>query len=209
MQTSSKRPYIVGITGGIGSGKTTVSRMFAELGAKVIDADVVSRDLLSPGSPALVEVEQYFGKPLFNNGVLDRAKLREIIFTNQVARAWLEQLLHPRIRAEIQRQIAEADNACILLSAPLLLESKGYDFVDVVLIVDAPEALQRSRTITRDNVTAEVVANIMAAQMAREDRLMSADIIIHNDADLAHLQRQVAALFQRFEEVARDRDKAG
>lgn len=209
MQTSSKRPYIVGITGGIGSGKTTVSHMFAELGAKVIDADIVSRDLLSPGSPALVEVEQYFGKQLFNNNELDRAKLREIIFTDQVAKAWLEQLLHPRIRAEILRQINEADNAWILLSAPLLLESKGYDFVDVVLIVDAPQALQRSRTMTRDNVASEVVANIMAAQMAREDRLMSADIIIHNDADLAHLQRQVATLFQRFEEVARDRDKAG
>lgn len=208
-KNSATGPYIVGITGGIGAGKTTVTRMFADLGASVIDADQISRELMQPGSACLAEVEAYFGKQIFNNNELDRAHLREIIFTDPTAKAWLEQLLHPRIHTEILRQIAASERQWLLLSVPLLLESEAYDFVDTVIIVDAPDTLQVARTMERDNVVAAEVANIMAAQMSREDRLMRADIIIYNDADLAHLQRQVASLFQKFEEVARDRNQTG
>jgi dephospho-CoA kinase len=204
MTTTSKRPYIVGLTGGIGSGKSTVSKMFEDLGAQIIDADVISRELLQPGSPALGEVENYFGKQLFQSDGLDRAKLRKIIFTDPVAKAWLEQLLHPLIRAEILRRIQQSSKPWILLSAPLLLENKAYDFIDTVLVVDAPESLQIARTRARDQISEQQIANIMAAQMSREDRLMAADNIIDNDADLAHLQRQVANLFKQFEEKARE-----
>lgn len=208
MTTTTQRPYIVGLTGGIGSGKSTVSKMFEDLGAEIIDADLIGRELLQPGSAALTEVENYFGKQLFQGNGLDRAKLREIIFTDPVAKAWLEQLLHPLIRAEILRRIEHATRPWVLLSAPLLLENKSYDFVDKVLIVDAPESLQVARTRARDKVSEQQVASIMAAQMSREDRLMAADHIIDNDADLPHLQRQVANLFHQFEEEARERHQA-
>jgi dephospho-CoA kinase len=197
-----KRPYIVGMTGGIGSGKSTVSRMFQDLGAEVIDADDISRALLQPGSPVLAEVEHHFGRQIFQDDVLDRSKLRQLVFTDQTARTWLEQLLHPLIRTEINRHIEISSRDWILLSIPLLLENRDYAYVDAVLVIDTPETVQIARTRVRDNTTEEEVAKIMAAQISRKDRLMAADMVIHNDADLPQLQRQVSALYERIEAEA-------
>jgi len=197
-----KRPYIIGMTGGIGSGKSTVSRMFQDLGAEVIDADNISRELLQPGSKALVEVEQHFGSELFRDGELDRSKLRNLVFNDPASRIWLEQLLHPLIRDEILRRIESSSRDWILLSIPLLLETRDYAYVDAVLVIDTPETMQIARTSARDKTTDGEVANIMAAQISREDRLMAADMLIHNDAGLAELHRQVSALYERIESEA-------
>lgn len=199
MNKPGKRPYIVGMTGGIGSGKSTVSRMFQDLGAEVIDADDISRELLQPGSSALVEVKQHFGMELFHDDELDRSKLRDIVFRDQASRTWLEQLLHPLIRNEIRRRIESSSRNWILLSIPLLLESRDYEFVDAVLVIDAPESVQLARASARDNTSAEEVTRIMATQISREKRLMAADMLIHNEAGLAHLHRQVADLYERIE----------
>ena len=210
MKSASDKPYIVGLTGGIGSGKSTVSHMFMEMGTQVIDADEISRELVHPGSEALKLIEQQFGSNLLRtDGKLDREKLREIIFVDPMARAWLEQLLHPMIRAEIIDRIESSTKPWLIVSAPLLLEIKDYDFIDTVLIVDTPETAQIARASARDHITPRKVEEIMAAQMTREDRLMHADVIIYNDADLQHLLRQVRALFQQFEEEAREHHKAG
>lgn len=203
MKKPDKRPYIVGMTGGIGSGKSTVTRMFEDLGAEVVDADTISRALLQPGSPALVEVENRFGSVLFRDGELDRSKLRELVFSDEASRIWLEGLLHPLVRDEIRRRVDSSSRDWILLSIPLLLESREYDYVDAVLVIDAPESVQRARASARDHTTDEEVARIMATQISREERLMAADMLIHNDAGLAELQRQVAALYERIEAETR------
>lgn len=203
MAQAHQRPFVAGLTGGIGSGKTTVSDMFAAMGAEVIDADIISRALLAPGSATLDEVLEHFGERIrAADGSLDRARLRAIIFADPAAKQWLEELLHPRIRAEILRRIATSQRAWLLLSVPLLLESPAYDFVDAIVVVDIPEALQLSRTAARDAVSAAQVRAIMAAQMSREERLARADYVIRNDAGLQNLQQQVSLLFEKFEGLA-------
>ncbi|HHX82283.1 MAG TPA: dephospho-CoA kinase [Pseudomonadaceae bacterium] len=210
MSQTHKRPFIAGLTGGIGSGKTTVSEMFAELGAEVIDADIISRALLAPGSATLNDVMEHFGERIHAaDGSLDRSRLRAIIFAEPAAKQWLEQLLHPRIREEILRRIATSPRAWLLLSVPLLLESPAYDFVDTIVVVDIPEAMQLSRTAARDAVSAAEVRAIMATQMPREERLARADHVIRNDAGLQNLQQQVSLLFEKFEGLANAPHQAG
>lgn len=209
MAAATTRPYIVGLTGGIGSGKTTATNMFADLGAEVIDADDISRALLSPGSDLLPRVREHFGDAVFDNGALNRAKLRELVFADAQALAWLEDLLHPRIREEILRRIDDSSSSWVLLSVPLLLESDAYDFVDCVIVVDIPEQLQLSRTAARDDSDEETIRRIMSRQMPREERLRRADMILYNDAGLGHLQRQVSALYHQLEEASHDRDPPG
>lgn len=204
-QEAPQRPYLVGLTGGIGSGKTTVTRLLAGLGAEVIDADVISRELLEPGSPLLQDIAAHFGPQLLRNGELDRARLRALVFGDDAARQWLEQLLHPRIRAEILQRIQRSQRGWLVVAAPLLLESGAYGFVDCVVVVDVPEALQVSRTVARDAVPEEQVRAIMAAQLPRAERLKAAHHILHNDGDVVALREQVARLYQRFEETARVR----
>lgn len=210
MAGAAQRPFIIGLTGGIGSGKTTVSNMFRSFGVEVIDADEVSRSLLLPDSFALEELTKQFGNQLLNaDHSLNRAALRQLIFTDPVAKAWTEQLLHPLIRQTINSLIENSRKPWLILSAPLLLENKAYGFVDRILVVDSSEALQLERSSTRDNADIAHIKQIMAAQLPRSARVAAADDIIENDRDLAHLEAQVKQLITHYEELANARHQTG
>ncbi len=207
---SRERPYVVGVTGGIGSGKSTISRLFIGLGIEVIDADEVSRDLVTPGSPTLAALVARFGRGILNtDGSLKRERLRGLVFTDPEAKHWVEQLLHPLIRAAIIDRINGSTSPWLLLSAPLLLESKAYEFVDRILVVDVPESVQLARTMLRDNATKEEVSLIMQSQLPRGKRLAAADDIVDNTGDTLQLQEKLLRLKQRYEELAHARHQAG
>jgi dephospho-CoA kinase len=191
--------YIIGLTGGIGSGKTTVSELFKELGIDIIDADAVSRLLVKAGSPNLKKIETHFGLSILNsNGELNRAALRKRIFNNIDEKHWLENLLHPLIRKKIDTLITASSSPYIILSAPLLLESKQYDFIARVLVVDTLPESQITRSVQRDDVSETEIEKIIAAQMSREERLARADDVIINDQDIAHLEQQVLQLHSKY-----------
>ncbi len=196
---------IIGLTGGIGSGKSTVARHFETLGVPVIDADDIGRQLVEPGQPALDAIVKHFGSDILDDsGQLDRARLRERVFTHPEQRRELEAILHPRIRAEVQRRIANLSPVCgyCLVSVPLLIESGWQDLVQRVLVVDAPRELQIRRTTTRDGITRQQAETIIASQIERDARLQTADDVIHNDDGLVALQEQVEALHRRYNERA-------
>ncbi|MEX1196678.1 MAG: dephospho-CoA kinase [Pseudohongiellaceae bacterium] len=183
---------IIGLTGGIGSGKSAATRRFAEHGVPVVDADVVSRQVVEAGTPALAAIAAHFGDQVLQaDGRLNRPALREIIFHDPAEKHWLEALLHPLIRDEIIRQLQESDACYTILVSPLLLESGQDQLVDRVLVIDIPEALQRERTMARDDSSLETVQAIMDAQMSRSHRLSQASDVIVNDGDLAQLQEAV------------------
>ncbi|MCW4148048.1 dephospho-CoA kinase [Halomonas sp. 18H] len=195
---------IIGLTGGIGSGKSTVARTFGELGIGWVDADDVAREVVAPGEPTLDAIRQHFGPRVINqDGALDRAALREIIFEAPEQRRWLEQLTHPLIR---ERIIAQLDNIqsgpspYALLVSPLLFESGQAALVNRTLVIDIPTDMQLSRTLERDGVSEANVRAILDAQMSREERCARADDIIDNSRDMAHMQRQVARLDQYYRE---------
>lgn len=191
--------YIVGVTGGIGSGKTTVTNAFSELGIDVIDADVIAREVVEPGSEALAIIAEHFGNEiLLDDGSLDRARLRELVFSNEANKAWLNQLLHPRIRSAIESQLDAATSPYALLSAPLLLENKLTYLTDRVLVIDVTEDTQLARTATRDGNSEAQIKAIMAAQMNRSQRLEAADDVLNNDGSLTDVYDQVAILHQRY-----------
>lgn len=187
---------VVGLTGGIGSGKTTVANMFAALGTPIIDADLVAREVTQPGSPALDTINAHFEQNVLKpDGSLDRAALRRIIFDHPSERIWLEALLHPIIRSEIERQTKQFSSPYCIVVIPLLFESKGnYPFIQRVIVVDAPEAAQIARVTTRDSATAEHVSAIMDAQMDRAARLSHADDVINNEGSIASVEAQVLKL---------------
>lgn len=188
----------VGITGGIGSGKSAVTDRLASLGITIVDADVVARVVVEPGQPALQAIAEHFGSEVIQgDGSLDRAALRKIVFEHPDERAWLESVTHPAIREEIQRQLRTADSPYVVLSSPLLLEASQQTFVDVVVVVDVPESIQLERTMSRDGNSAELVEQIMAAQLSRTERLQAADIIIDNGGNLDALNLQVDALHEQ------------
>lgn len=195
--------YVIGVTGGIGSGKTAVSDHFESLGVTVVDADVASRTVVAAGKPALEKIAQHFGKDiLLNDGTLDRAKLRTAIFKDDGERQWLETLLHPLIRDEIIAGLETSTSAYALLVSPLLVESGQNQLTQRVLVVDVPEQLQLARTVKRDNNPEAQVKAIMAAQASRQQRLDSADDVILNDGSLTELQDRVEALHQRYCDLA-------
>lgn len=190
---------IIGLTGGIGSGKSTVARYFAELGVPIVDADVVARELVAPGSPALREIRAEFGDEVLRaDGGLDRARLRELVFADAVRRRALEAILHPRVYAEMARRIAALAAPYCIAVVPLLLETGRRDFVDRVLVVDAAEDVQRARAQRRDGATAESVQAVMQSQLERSARRRAADDVIENHADLAALRQHVEALHRRY-----------
>lgn len=196
--------FVIGLTGGIGSGKTAVSDHFQHLGIDVIDADVAARAVVEPGRPALQAIADHFGAGVLQaDGSLDRAQLRQQVFSNPEERRWLEQLTHPMIREEIARGLAAARSPYCLLVSPLLVESGQKAFVRRILVVDVPEAVQLERTAARDNNSAEQVKAIMAAQASREQRLSYADDVISNDGSLAQLHARVEALHQQYLQLAR------
>ncbi len=193
----------VGLTGGIGSGKSRVSDAFARLGVPVIDTDIIARELVAPGQPALDEIRAAFGDAVFTaEGELDRRALRQRIFSQPDQRRKLEAILHPRIRAEVRRQIAALSTPWVLVVIPLLLESGQGDLVQRVLVVDAPVELQRARTTQRDQISEEEVDRILAAQLSRERRLAAADDVIVNDGSLADLQQQVEKHYHFYNRLA-------
>jgi dephospho-CoA kinase len=190
-------PVIIGLTGGIGSGKSTVARMFGDLGVHWVDADVVAREVVEPGTPALAQIAEHFGDSILTgNGALDRAALRDIIFNNPGEREWLEGLLHPVIRQELGRQLRPDTYALpyVMLVSPLLLETDQHTMTERVVVVDVPVEVQVERTMARDNNTLDQVKRIIAAQMPRQKRLSRADDVIQNDRPQQEVALQVATL---------------
>ncbi len=195
--------FTVGLTGGIGSGKSAVSSRFENLGIRVVDADVASRVVVEPGRPALAAIEEHFGPEVIApDGTLDRAALRKRVFQDAAERRWLEALTHPLINACIREALASADSPYAILAHPLLVETGQTGICQRVLVVDVPEELQVERTMARDNNPEAQVRAIMAAQASREERLAAADDVIVNDRDLAHLDAEVARLHALYLELA-------
>ncbi len=199
--------FVVGITGGIGSGKSAVSDRFSNLGIKIVDADIASRVVVEPGQPALEKIAEHFGAELITaEGALDRTALRHKVFADDAERDWLQKLLHPLINAYISEELANAQSPYAMLAHPILIETGQNAICDRVLVVDVPESLQIERTMSRDDNSEEQVRNIMAAQAKREDRLAAADDVIVNDQDLAHLDREVARLHEDYLAAARSKN---
>ena len=192
-------PLVVGLTGGIGSGKTTVASLFSRSGVPVIDADALARELVAPGQPAFDEIVSEFGRDLVSDsGTLDRSRLRALVFRNTTKRKRLEAILHPRIRCEMERRLRATKASYCLLVIPLLFETGQDELIDRVLVVDATREQQIRRTQDRDGVTRKSVEGILRAQLGRRERLKHADDVIRNDSDLAHLRQQVQALHRRY-----------
>ena len=190
---------IIGLTGGIGSGKTAVSDIFEELGIGVVDADLASRVVVEKGRPSLEEIAKHFGQGILTEaGELDRAKLREIIFNSDEEKNWLESLLHPVIAKQIQEELKASSSPYTILVSPLLLETNQKDFCNKVLVVDVPVETQIERTLKRDDVSLEQVQSIIKAQISRDKRLELADEVIVNDKSLEDLQLAVSKLHQQF-----------
>ncbi|MCG8673076.1 MAG: dephospho-CoA kinase [Pseudomonadales bacterium] len=194
---------VVGVTGGIGSGKTAATDHFQSLGITIVDADLASRVIMEPGREALLKVEEHFGSHVINSdGSLDRRALREIVFNHPEERRWLEQLTHPLIAQEIISQIQASQSPYTILASPLLLESSQSQMTQRILLIDVPEELQIARTINRDNTDEAGVKAIMKAQMSREERHKRVDDIIVNDKDLDHLHQEVEAMHQTYLKLA-------
>ncbi|MEE4251770.1 MAG: dephospho-CoA kinase [Alcanivoracaceae bacterium] len=195
--------FVVGLTGGIGSGKTAASDYLADKGVTVVDADLVSRLVVQPGQPALQAIAARFGNQVIQaDGTLDRRALREIVFADPAARKDLEAITHPAIAAEIFRQLQVSTSPYTLLVSPLLLESSQHRMAQRILLIDVPEDLQLSRTASRDQVAQTQVKAIIAAQMSRADKRQRADDIVVNDTDLASLHRQLDALHETYLKMA-------
>ncbi len=187
--------FVVGITGGIGSGKSAVTDHLETLGITVVDADKVARVVVEPGTSGLAAIVDHFGTDiLLADGSLDRAALRKIVFDNPDERGVLEGITHPRIREEIARQLSETTSPYVVLSSPLLLESGQNASADYVVVVDLPEEVQLSRTMARDDNSETLVKQIMAAQLDRQTRLSRADTSIMNDGSLEALYERVEKL---------------
>lgn len=198
---------VIGITGGIGSGKTAVTDEFSKLGITVVDADIAARTVVEAGKPALNEIALHFGKEiLLPNGELDRAALRAIVFKQPEQRKWLEKLTHPLIREEIINGLTQAKSSYVILASPLLIESNQYKLTHRVLVVDTPEELQIKRTVKRDNNNEEQVRSIINAQSSREKRLSFADDVVVNDQDLSYLHNQVNVFHERYLKLSLDNE---
>ncbi len=194
----SPRPLFVGLTGGIASGKSAVSDAFAALGAAVVDTDIIAREVVAPGSAALEEIrEQFGGEVLAADGSLDRARMRELVFSDPARRRALEAILHPRIRAETLQRAAAATTAYVIIVVPLMVET-GFDrLVDHLIVVDVPEAVQRQRLMARDAHDATQAQRILDSQADRQTRLARADDVIGNAGTLADTRAQVERLHAR------------
>lgn len=196
--------FVVGVTGGIGSGKTTATDYFATLGIDIVDADVASRVVVEPGTPALKVIAEHFGEGILQaDGQLDRAALRERIFRDPKEKQWLESLLHPLIAQEIQATLQRAQSPYAILVSPLLIEGGQDTVCDRVLVIDAPEELQVARTVERDHNDSEQVKRIIATQASRPQRVARADDVIENSGTLADLQQRIDELHRQYLHLAR------
>ena len=190
---------IVGLTGGIGSGKTAVSDLFQDLGITIVDADLASRVVVEKGREELNKIAEHFGKEILtSSGELDRAKLREVIFKSDEEKLWLESLLHPAIASQIQKELDSSSSPYTILVSPLLLETDQKNFCSIVLVVDVPVETQIERTSRRDNVSEEQIKSIIASQIDRDSRLEQADEVILNDGSIQSLESKVQELHKKF-----------
>ncbi|WP_277591903.1 dephospho-CoA kinase [Pseudomonas chlororaphis] len=189
------KPWILGLTGGIGSGKSAAAQHFIDLGIHVVDADHAARWVVEPGRPALAHIAEHFGDSVLQaDGQLDRAALRKLIFEVPQQRLWLEALLHPLIADEIAAHLARAESPYAILVSPLLIESGQYAMTQRILVIDVPQQLQIERTLQRDRISEQQIQAILKAQATREDRLSHADDVLVNDRDLAWLHSEVERL---------------
>jgi dephospho-CoA kinase len=187
--------YRVALTGGIASGKSTVANLFAALGATLVDTDVLAREVVAPGTPLLAEVANHFGAGILDaDGSLDRRKLRDRVFADPAERRWLEERLHPAIRALTEARCEAATGPYCLVAIPLLVETGGESRFDRVLVVDCDPELQLARVMARDGISRGAAQRMLHAQASRAARLSVADDVIHNDSDVAHLCDQVEKL---------------
>ena len=191
--------FRVALTGGIASGKTTVANMFRRRGATLIDTDVIARDMVEPGTSGLEQVVAQFGSNVVDDdGRLDRPELRKIVFSDEKKRLLLEQILHPLIRTETERQMRTLDGPYQLIIVPLLVESPLKDHADRILVVDCSEERQLQRLLARDIETEAQARRMIAAQSSREERLALADDVINNDGDIESTRAQVADIHQNY-----------
>ena len=193
--------YFIGLTGGVASGKSEVTRRFEALGVAVVDADVAARVVVEPGQPALARIAGHFGTAmLLADGTLDRRRMRERVFADAQARRDLEAITHPAIRALLKQQCLDAPGPYVIVAVPLLAEAgrEAYSWLDRVLVVDAPEDVQHARLMRRDGVDAALATRMIAAQASRQQRLAMADDVIVNDGDPVHLDAAVASLHARY-----------
>jgi dephospho-CoA kinase len=204
--TTERPPFRVALTGGIASGKTTVANLFAALGVPLIDTDVIARQVVEPGQPALAAVTATFGPDILDaDGRLDRRRMRERIFSDPTAKQRLEAILHPAIRAEMERQSRASGGAYQVLVIPLLTEGKRRDHMDRVLLVDVPEELQIRRLMMRDGVTYEQAQASLNAQATRAERLAMADDVVRNTGRVDDLRDEVAKLHAKYLALAEAR----
>ena len=195
--------FIVGLTGGIGSGKTVASDRFEELGVKVVDADIASRVVVENGQPALYSIEGKFGSDVISDdGSLNRAKLREIIFKDNEAKSWLEALLHPLIAKHISDEISRATSKYAVLVSPLLFETSQFEMCNRTLLIDVSKEAQILRTAARDNVSKSQVEKIISSQMDRDQKINKADDVIVNDGEINDLISKIDDIHQKYIEIA-------
>jgi len=196
--------FTVGLTGGIGSGKTTISDLFAELGVDIIDTDEIARALTGKAQPVLREIEARFGSNVIaSDGSLNRDRMRELAFSDPEARRALQRILHPLIRDEVQRRLSTSTSPYALVVVPLLVESRGYGFADRILVVDCTEEQQIERVSHRSGLSRDQIRAIIATQASRSERLAVADDVIHNDGEITALRSQVQQLHEQYLEFAK------
>ena len=199
---------IIGLTGGIGSGKSTVAEAFRQHGINTVDADSASRAVVEPGMPALESIGQHFGANILQqDGCLDRAALRSIVFSDPQQKAWLESLLHPLIREWIIQQLQTSSGPYVVLESPLLFETDQHQLADTVVLVDIPEKLQIERASARDSNLADQIKRIIDSQMPRQEKLSRADIVFDNSQPLETVASRVADLHNQFLSLAAAKSK--
>ena len=192
-------PYVVALSGGVASGKSTIANLFAQLGVPIIDADIIARQVVEVGTEALAQIVKHFSTEiLLPNGELDRSQLREIIFNNDHERLWLNNLLHPIIHQITQKQIAKQTAPYVIWVVPLLIENNLHQLADRILMVDVPETLQMERLIYRDKISESLAKRMIRTQVPLAERLSYADDIIVNNGNLASLSEQVNKLHQQY-----------
>lgn len=191
--------WVLGLTGGIGSGKSAISAMFEGLGIQVVDADIVAREVVEPGSVGLAKITAHFGDEILTtDGSLDRAKLRAIIFANESQKQWLNNLLHPLIRESMLAQLQQATSQYVILVAPLLFENGLDQFCDHTLLIDVPVEVQITRTTARDNISVELAKQIIASQMPRADKQQKATDTLDNNRLLSEVKIDVQKLHEKY-----------
>jgi dephospho-CoA kinase len=199
----ARKALIVGLTGGIGSGKSTAAQCFRRLGVPVIDADEISREIVEPGKPALQRLVDALGPGILDShGRLDRAALRHLIFSDPAIRQRVERILHPAIVEEMLKRASRVEAPYCILSIPLLIEANLQQTVDRILVIDSPEELQRQRLERRAGWTPEEIGAAIRAQIGREERLGHADDVIVNDGDLSTFERAVEQIHRRYLAIA-------